>query len=31
VQELQWGSLTQIGLPGGGKLGLYQPKHPKAT
>jgi catechol 2,3-dioxygenase-like lactoylglutathione lyase family enzyme len=31
VQELQWGSLTQIGLPGGGKLGLYQPKHPRAT
>ena len=27
VQEPQWGSLTSIQLPGGGKLGLYQPKH----
>jgi len=22
-----WGRLTRIGLPGGGKLGLYQPRH----
>jgi catechol 2,3-dioxygenase-like lactoylglutathione lyase family enzyme len=22
-----WGRLTMIGLPGGGKLGLYQPRH----
>jgi hypothetical protein len=22
-----WGIVTQIGLPGGGKLGLYQPRH----
>ncbi len=31
VQELQWGSLTTVSLPGGGKLGLYKPKHPTAT
>ncbi len=29
VQELPWGSLTKITLPGGGQLGLYQPKHPR--
>jgi catechol 2,3-dioxygenase-like lactoylglutathione lyase family enzyme len=26
-QETPWGILTRIKLPGGGKLGLYQPKH----
>ena len=26
VQEDFWGALTQIRLPGGGKVGLYQPK-----
>jgi catechol 2,3-dioxygenase-like lactoylglutathione lyase family enzyme len=31
VQEERWGSLTQLSLPGGGTLGLYQPKHPMAT
>jgi catechol 2,3-dioxygenase-like lactoylglutathione lyase family enzyme len=30
VQEERWGSLTKIGLPGGGEIGLYQPKHPTA-
>ena len=30
VQEARWGSITSIQLPGGGKLGLYQPKHPTA-
>jgi catechol 2,3-dioxygenase-like lactoylglutathione lyase family enzyme len=30
VQEPPWGLLTRIQLPGGGKLGLYQPKHPTA-
>jgi catechol 2,3-dioxygenase-like lactoylglutathione lyase family enzyme len=30
VQEERWGSLTMIQLPGGGKVGLYQPKHPTA-
>jgi hypothetical protein len=28
VQEERWGSLTRLTLPGGGKLGVYQPKHP---
>jgi len=30
VQEARWGSITKMGLPGGGKVGLYQPKHPTA-
>lgn len=30
VKEERWGSLTEIRLPGGGKIGLYQPKHPTA-
>jgi len=31
VQEPPWGWLTTISLPGGGQLGLYQPKHPTAA
>ena len=30
VEEARWGSVTQIQLPGGGRVGLYQPKHPTA-
>ncbi len=30
VHEERWGSVTSIALPGGGKIGLYQAKHPKA-
>jgi hypothetical protein len=32
VQNQGWGLLTQVKLPGGGKLGVYQPRHarPKA-
>jgi catechol 2,3-dioxygenase-like lactoylglutathione lyase family enzyme len=30
VSEERWGSVTKIQLPGGGKIGLYQPKHPTA-
>jgi len=30
VTEARWGSLTSIHFPGGGELGLYQPKHPTA-
>lgn len=30
VEEQPWGSLTSITLPGGGKVGLYQPKHETA-
>ena len=27
VQSMGWGRLTQMTLPGGGKLGVYQPRH----
>lgn len=27
IVEAEWGLLTEIALPGGGKLGVYQPKH----
>jgi hypothetical protein len=32
VQNQAWGLLTHVTLPGGGKLGIYQPRHarPKA-
>ena len=30
LTDERWGSLTSIHLPGGGELGLYQPKHPTA-
>lgn len=31
VSDQGWGLLTSIRLPGGGELGLYEPRHPKAT
>ena len=30
VEEAPWGLVTKIRLPGGGTVGLYQPKHPLA-
>jgi catechol 2,3-dioxygenase-like lactoylglutathione lyase family enzyme len=30
IHQERWGSITTIALPGGGKIGLYQPKHPTA-
>jgi hypothetical protein len=30
VLEARWGSITKMQLPGGGTIGLYQPKHPLA-
>jgi hypothetical protein len=27
VQDQHWGLLTHLTLPGGGKLGIYQPRH----
>ena len=30
VSDQRWGLLTSIRLPGGGELGLYQPRHPIA-
>ena len=29
ARDLGWGVLTQVTLPGGGKLGVYQPRHPR--
>jgi catechol 2,3-dioxygenase-like lactoylglutathione lyase family enzyme len=31
VSDQGWGLLTSVQLPGGGELGLYEPRHPKAT
>ena len=28
LTEQSWGTLTQLTLPGGGRIGLYQPTHP---
>jgi catechol 2,3-dioxygenase-like lactoylglutathione lyase family enzyme len=30
LQEARWGSITKMRLPGGGEVGLYEPKHPLA-
>src|SRR5262245_49424909 len=30
ISDAGWGLLTAVTLPGGGELGLYQPKHPTA-
>jgi catechol 2,3-dioxygenase-like lactoylglutathione lyase family enzyme len=30
AEDQRWGILTAIRLPGGGELGLYQPRHPPA-
>ena len=30
VSEERWGRITAIRLPGGGELGLYEPRHPTA-
>jgi catechol 2,3-dioxygenase-like lactoylglutathione lyase family enzyme len=30
VEKERWGSITRMKLPGGGNVGLYQPKHPTA-
>jgi catechol 2,3-dioxygenase-like lactoylglutathione lyase family enzyme len=30
VAQERWGSITRIKMPGGGEVGLYQPKHPTA-
>ena len=28
IHEQRWGSITRVTLPGGGSIGVYQPKHP---
>lgn len=30
IEEARWGSITKVALPGGGEIGLYQPRHPLA-
>jgi hypothetical protein len=27
IRSLGWGELTEVNLPGGGKLGVYEPRH----
>ena len=29
VEEADWGAVTRVTLPGGGKLGVYEPRHPR--
>ena len=29
VRTLSWGRLTELPLPGGGTLGVYEPRHPR--
>lgn len=29
VQRLRWGLMTRVSLPGGGRLGVYEPLHPR--
>jgi len=31
VQDQGWGLLTQLTLPGGGKLGVYEPRHARPS
>jgi hypothetical protein len=28
VSEQRWGRIAKFELPGGGKIGVYEPKHP---
>lgn len=28
IDEQRWGSITRLTLPGGGTIGVYEPKHP---
>jgi len=30
VTDQRWGLLTNVTLPGGGRLGIYEPRHPRA-
>ena len=30
IDEQRWGSITKVRLPGGSRVGLYQPKHERA-
>jgi catechol 2,3-dioxygenase-like lactoylglutathione lyase family enzyme len=28
ISDARWGSVTRLSLPGGGEVGLYEPRHP---
>lgn len=30
VSEERWGRVTRFSLPGGGEVGMYEPRHPRA-
>jgi hypothetical protein len=30
ISEEPWGRLTRFRLPGGGEVGMYEPRHPRA-
>jgi len=31
ITDARWGRLTRFRLPGGGSVGIYEPRHPRAT
>ncbi len=31
IAEERWGRITRFRLPGGGEVGMYEPRHPRAT
>ena len=31
ITEERWGRVTRFRLPGGSEVGLYEPRHPRAT
>ncbi|MGN6636088.1 MAG: VOC family protein [Oryzihumus sp.] len=31
ISDERWGRLTRFRLPGGGEVGMYEPRHPRAT
>lgn len=31
ISEERWGRLTRLRLPGGGQVGMYEPRHPRPT
>ena len=31
ISEERWGRITRLRLPGGGEVGMYEPRHPRAT
>ena len=31
INEERWGRLTRLRLPGGGEVGMYEPRHPRAN